>query len=204
MPEDNGTEKWIKKAFELKEKGLTTPEIAQELNLSAGTVDWLITRSVEKATPPPADVKIGWRSVGVRGRRISLLSEVLVDIVVEELEKMGEEVDAVCGVAINGIPFATCLSESLDCDLVLVRPLLGDKHAKSVLSSNFSGVSGKKLVVVDDVIGSGNTMRQVLATLREAGGTPLLCVVVVNKTGNDSIQGVPLRALIRARTVSGQ
>jgi orotate phosphoribosyltransferase len=63
-------------------------------------------------------------------------------------------------------------------------------------------VAGKKVVVVDDVIGSGNTMRQVLATLREAGATPLLVVVVVNKTSNDNIQGVPLRALIRARSVS--
>jgi len=202
MPDDVGTDKWIKKALELKEKGLTHLEIAQELNLSVATVDWLITRSFEKETPPPADVKIGWRSVGVRGRRISLLSEILVDLVVEELEKMGEEIDAVCGVAINGIPFATCLSESLDCDLVIVRPLVGDKQTKSVLSSNFAGVAGKKVVVVDDVIGSGNTMRQVLATLREAGATPLLAVVVVNKTSNDNIQGVPLRALIRARTVS--
>jgi orotate phosphoribosyltransferase len=203
MPEEIGTEKWIKKALELKEKGLTPPEIAQELNLSVGTVDWLITRSFEKKTPPPADVKIGWRSVGVRGRRISLISEVLVDIVVEELERIGEELDAVCGVAINGIPFATCLSESLDCDLVLVRPLIGDKATKSVLSSNFAGVTGKKVVVVDDVIGSGNTMRQVLATLKEAGATPILVVVVVNKTGHDDIQGVPLRALIRARAMSG-
>jgi orotate phosphoribosyltransferase len=202
MPEEVGTEKWIKKALELKEKGLTPPEIAQELNLSVGTVDWLITRSFEKKTPPPADVKIGWRSIGVRGRRISLISEVLVDIVVEELEKMGEEIDAVCGVAINGIPFATCLSESLDCDLVLVRPLIGDKATKSVLSSNFAGVTGKKVVIVDDVIGTGNTMRQVLATLKEAGATPVLVVVVVNKTGHDDIQGVPLRALIRARAMS--
>ncbi len=202
MPEEVGTEKWIKKALELKEKGLSPPEIAQELNLSVGTVDWLITRSFEKKTPPPADVKIGWRSIGVRGRRISLVSEVLVDIVVEELEKMGEELDAVCGVAINGIPFATCLSESLDCDLVLVRPLIGDKATKSVLSSNFAGVTGKKVVIVDDVIGTGNTMRQVLATLKEAGATPILVVVVVNKTGHDEIQGVPLRALIRARAMS--
>ena len=201
MPEDDESNRWVKKAIELKEKGLTIPEIAQELNLSVATVDWLVTRSFEKETPPPADLKIGWRSIGVRGRRISMISEVIVDIVVEELEKMSEELDAVCGVAINGIPFATCLSESLDCDLVVVRPHLGEKRTESVLSSNFAGVAGKKVVVVDDVIGTGSTMKQVLSLLREHGATPILAVVVVNKTSWDSIDGVPLRALVRARAV---
>ena len=54
---------------------------------------------------------------------------------------------------------------------------------------------------VDDVIGSGTTMSQVLSLLREAGANPILVVVVINKTSRDSIEGVPLRALVRARTV---
>ncbi len=201
MPDDNGTDKWLSNAMELKAKGLTVAEIAQELNVSVATVDWLVTRQLEKETPPPADVKIGWRSIGVRGRRINLISEVLVDIVIEEMEKMDQEMDAVCGVAINGIPFATSLSSSLDTDLVVVRPHIGDHQDVGILSSNFASVAGKKVVVVDDVIGTGTTMTQVLGLLREAGANPILAVVVVNKTSRDSIDGVPLRALVRARTV---
>ncbi len=201
MPDDNGTDKWLSNAMELKAKGLTVAEIAQELNVSVATVDWLVTRQLEKETPPPADVKIGWRSIGVRGRRINLISEVLVDIVIEEMEKMEQELDAVCGVAINGIPFATSLSSSLDTDLVVVRPHIGDHQDVGILSSNFASVAGKKVVVVDDVIGTGTTMTQVLGLLREAGANPILAVVVVNKTSRDSIDGVPLRALVRARTV---
>ncbi len=201
MPDDNGTDKWLSNAMELKAKGLTVAEIAQELNVSVATVDWLVTRQLEKETPPPADVKIGWRSIGVRGRRINLISEVLVDIVIEEMEKMDQEMDAVCGVAINGIPFATSMSSSLDTDLVVVRPHIGDHQDVGILSSNFASVAGKKVVVVDDVIGTGTTMTQVLGLLREAGANPILAVVVVNKTSRDSIDGVPLRALVRARTV---
>ena len=201
MPEDNGTETWLSKAQELKAKGLTIAEIAQELNVSVATVDWLVTRQLEKETPPPADIKVGWRSIGVRGRRINLISEVLVDVTIEEMEKMDSEVDAVCGVAINGIPFATCLSSSLDTDLVIVRPHVGDRQNVGILSSNFASVAGKRVVVVDDVIGTGNTMTQVLGLLREAGANPILAVVVINKTSRDSIEGVPLRALVRARTV---
>jgi orotate phosphoribosyltransferase len=144
---------------------------------------------------------VGWRSVGVRGRRINLISEVLVDVIIEEMEKMDQEVEAVCGIAINGIPFATCISSSLDCDLVIVRPHIGDRRDTSILSSNFASVAGKKVVVVDDVIGTGSTMTQVLSLLREAGANPILAAVIINKTSKDSIEGVPLRALMRARTV---
>lgn len=201
MPDDNGTQTWLNKAQELKAKGLTIAEIAQELNVSVATVDWLVTRQLEKETPPPADIKVGWRSIGVRGRRINLISEVLVDVIIEEMEKMEQEVDAVCGVAINGIPFATCLSSSLDTDMVIVRPHVGDHQNVGILSSNFASVAGKRVVVVDDVIGTGNTMTQVIGLLREAGANPILAVVVINKTSRDSIEGVPLRALVRARTV---
>lgn len=201
MPDDNGTQTWLSKAQELKAKGLTIAEIAQELNVSVATVDWLVTRQLEKETPPPADIKVGWRSIGVRGRRINLISEVLVDVIIEEMEKMEQEVDAVCGVAINGIPFAACLSSSLDTDMVIVRPHVGDRQNVGILSSNFASVAGKRVVVVDDVIGTGNTMTQVIGLLREAGANPILAVVVINKTSRDSIEGVPLRALVRARTV---
>jgi orotate phosphoribosyltransferase len=201
MPDDNGTDKWLSMAMDLQTKGLTVQEIAQELNVSAATVEWLVTQKLEVEAPPPADVKIGWRSIGVRGRRINLISEVIVDVVIEEMEKMDQELDAVCGVAINGIPFATLLSSSLDCDLVIVRPHVGDRQDIGLLSSNFASVAGKKVVVVDDVVGTGSTMIQVLGLLREAGANPILAVVVINKTSKDTIEGVPLRALVRARTV---
>ena len=201
MPDDDGTDKWLKSAMDLKAKGLTVTEIAQELNVSVATVEWLVTRQLEKETPPPADVKIGWRSIGVRGRRIGLISEIMVDVIIEEMEKMDTEMDAVCGVAINGIPFASAISTNLDTDLVIVRPHVGDRQDIGILSSNFASVAGKKVVVVDDVIGTGTTMSQVLGLLREAGANPILSVVAINKTSRDSIEGVPLRALVRARTV---
>jgi len=201
MPDVNGTDRWLKNAMELKAKGLTVAEIAQELNVSVATVEWLVTRQLERETPPPADVKVGWRSVGVRGRRINMISEVMVDIIIEEMEKSDQEMDAVCGVAINGIPFATSISGSLDTDLVIVRPHVGENQKVGILSSNFASVAGKKVVIVDDVIGTGATMTQTIGLLKEAGANPILAVVVINKTSRDSIDGVPLRALIRARTV---
>jgi orotate phosphoribosyltransferase-like protein len=44
-------------------------------------------------------------------------------------------------------------------------------------------------------------MSYAIASIKEAGGTPLLCVVIVNKTAEDAVGGVPLRGLIRARAL---
>src|SRR2546426_585485 len=69
-------------------------------------------------------------------------------------------------------------------------------------SSNYASPEGKKVVIVDDVLSTGDTVKGAINDIQEAGGTPVLTCVVVNKTGQDDIQGVPLRALIRARAIA--
>ena len=59
------------RAVELREKGLSTREICQELHLGQTTVEWLLAKQAsEPEDQPPADVKAGWRSIGVSGLRI--------------------------------------------------------------------------------------------------------------------------------------
>ncbi len=190
-----------KKALEYKEKGLSEKEIADELHLSTETVTWLITRGV-KGGQPPKDVKIGWRSLGVFGNRIGFVAAAMTDIVLEELEKRSLEADAVLGIAINGIPLATVISEELGKELVIYRPSQ-ERHGKGgAFSSNYASVEGKKVVLVDDVVSTGDTLKQAISDVHEAGGTPILSVVLVNKTGHDDLDGTPLRALIRARAIA--
>lgn len=190
-----------KKALDYKEKGLSEKEIADELHLSTETVTWLLTRGV-KGGQPPKDVKIGWRSLGVYGNRIGFVAAAMTDIILEELEKRSLEADAVVGIAINGIPLATVISEELGKELVIYRPSQ-ERHGKGgAFSSNYASVEGKKVVLVDDVVSTGETLKQALADVHSAGGTPVLSVVLVNKTGNDDFDGTPLRALIRARAIA--
>lgn len=185
----------------LRKKGLSVREIADELHLSVDTVNYLIEYGAEGL--PPSDVKIGWRSVGVTGMRIGLMAELLADIVLEELRKRDTEADVVLGISINGVPFATMLSEYLGLDLGVYRP-----HAESesggALSSNYASVgSGKKVVIVDDVLSTGATVKGSIADIKEMGGEPVLAVVIVNKSSLNEVDGVPLRALIRARSIGG-
>src|SRR2546427_9787718 len=93
----------VKRAIQLKEKGLSDKEIGDELHLSPETVTWLLSRGVGGGAPPK-DVKIGWRAIGVFGNRIGFLAAAITDIILEASEKSGAEPCTSLGVAINGIP----------------------------------------------------------------------------------------------------
>ncbi len=195
-------EEWAKKAQALKAKGLTDMEIAEELHLSPETIEWLLTKR-ETEEKPPADVKIGWRSVGVMGGRIELLSALMVDVVEEEMKKRNIDVEIVVGLAMNGIPLATMISAMMEKELTIYRPIKKGNGQSGNFMSNYASVEGKTALLVDDVIGTGRTMTSAIKSLREAGGRPGLVMVIVNKTPYNEIEGVPLRALIRARAVAG-
>lgn len=189
-----------KKALEYKEKGLSEREIADELHLSPETVTWLLTRGI-KGGEPPKDVKIGWRSLGVYGNRIGFVAAAMADIALEEMEKRQVEADAILGVAINGIPLAALISEELGKELIIYRPSQ-ERHGKGgAFSSNYASPQGKKVVIVDDVVSTGDTVKAAISDVHEQGGTAVLAIVLVNKTAHDELAGVPLRALIRARSI---
>jgi HTH-type transcriptional regulator, activator of D-glucose/D-fructose catabolism len=189
-----------KRALEYKEKGLSEKEIADELHLSPETVTWLLTRGI-KGGEPPKDVKIGWRSLGVYGNRIGFVAAAMSDIALEEMEKRQIDADAIMGVAINGIPLATLISEELGKELVIYRPSQ-ERHGKGgAFSSNYASPQGKKLLIVDDVVSTGDTIKGAISDIHDTGGTAILVVVLVNKTVQDELAGVPLRALIRARSI---
>ncbi len=188
-------EELARRAMELREKGFDSKEIATELHLSTNTVEWLLTRGIEEENAP-RDVKIGWRSIGIYPYRISKISEIMTDIIVEEMQKREFDVDSIVGVLINGIPYATFIAEELGVELIVYRP--HPQREEGAFSSNYAHIEGKKVVIVDDVLSTGETIKKAVEDIRNAGGDPQLIMVMVNKTRRDELEGVPLRALIRA------
>lgn len=197
-----GIEKLVNKVKSLKEKDQTDREIAAELHLSIETVNWLLTRDIQKEHPP-ADVKIGWRSIGVFPSRARHIAEIMVDMIYEEIEKSEDElsIDSIVGITNNGSYLATLVAESLDSEYILFRPDAKELSV-GIFGSNYAGVEGKNVVIVDDVLSTGSTMKHAIDDVKKEGGTPILCLVLVNKQGQNSINGVPLRSLIRARAVT--
>ncbi len=182
----------IKKALKYKESGLTEHEIADELNVSKETAVWLLSKRKEKK--PTGDVKIGWRSIGVYPSRVGFISDALCDIILEECE----EVDTIVGIALNGIPYATFIADKLGLEMAVFRP----HHQKSgAFSSNYADVNGKNVVFIDDVVGTGDTFTSAIKATKAEKGKPVLCLSILNKRAQNSINDVPLRALIRARVI---
>tara|TARA_Y100000588_G_scaffold83657_1_gene88245 strand:+ start:521 stop:1096 length:576 start_codon:yes stop_codon:yes gene_type:complete len=177
------------KVAQMTEQGLNTQQIADELSISQRTVMWLNSGASE--TEQPADVRIGWRTIGARPNRINAIGAIMADIVLEELD----EVDTIVGISLNGILFANSIADQLNVDVAIFRSVSeeGDGH----LSNKYGNVAGRKVVVVDDVLSSGETMRKTIKTLQEAGAEVVLSIVLVNKTEDNAISSVPLRGLIR-------
>ena len=189
------------RAKELKEEGQSNREISQEMHLAQATVDWLLAKQASEnfdETLPP-DVKVGWRTIGVSGSRIQAIAEIMADVILEEQDNLGFELDMVAGVTNNGVPLATMVSNLLSVDFGMIRP--SREGTRINYASNYAGLKGKNIVLIDDVVSSGSTSEEVIKFVKAREGVPVLAMVLINKKADNKIDDVPLRALIRARPV---
>lgn len=194
----------IQKAQELRKHGFTTGEIADELNVSMDTARWLTLQKPHDEKPEaPVDFAINWQSLGGNSTRLRYVSGALSDMALSH-----GEADVIVGIAVSGIPFATMMADFLE-DMSGVETSLAvfhpNKHRKQndigdgegAISENFGSVEGKKVVIVDDVITSGNTVTEVLETVKDHGGEPIAVTVLIDKAGLSEIDGVPVESLIK-------
>ena len=81
-------------ASNLMKEGLNTQQIADELSLSQDTITWLLSGTGDSERP--SDVRIGWRTLGVRPQRIAAVGSIMADVADEELGY--ENIDTVVGI----------------------------------------------------------------------------------------------------------
>lgn len=190
----------IRKAKELKEKGFTTGEIADELNVSRATALWLITQDMEKEAPK--DIYVDWSSIGSNPKVLKNISLAMAEIVKKEIS----DIEVVAGIAVSGLPLATIIAEELNVDLAVIRPRKHlwepDKKPKSgFILSNFAKVAGKKVLIVDDIATTGTTIREAIELLESMRAKPIGAIVVIDKKGLHQVKGIPVRSLIRVSIV---
>lgn len=195
-------DKLLEKACELKGKGLTDREIAEELNVQMDTVVWLLLHEKErKGIPIPLDYSVNWSNVGSSTRRLSLIGWALADLAKESLNHAEfEDFDVVVGVELSGCPLGLIVADDLGKPFAAARFPRTEKQASQavtgIITSSFSQVEGRKVLLVTDVISTGAILRDVIRSLKESDAKPVGMVAFVDKRGGGEIDGVRVKSLV--------
>jgi len=155
----------------------------------------------------PRDFCINWAAIGSNTRRLTLISWALADLIRDTIERGEfEEAEVIAGVEASGIPIGFVIAEELELPFTIVRtrPHMQKKTAvtslqtmPSGISATFADVANRKVILVDDVASTGETLSAAIRMLREAKAKPVGIVVLIDKQARQNIGGVPLKALIR-------
>jgi orotate phosphoribosyltransferase len=195
----------LKRTLDLKSKGLSTYEIADELKVQPDTVVWLLLKSKERAAkPPPHDVFVDWSTLGAHGKRMAAVASALADLIRESV-RAGEfsEPDVIVAVEGSGMVLSVAIAKELDKPFAAVRTQrVAHRKLPGLVNPSFQKVAGKKVLIADAVLRAGETHRAAIQTLRKAKAKPVGVLVFVNKSGKAKIDGVPLKSLIQILPVA--
>ncbi len=190
----------ISRAKMLLGEGHSPGQIADELSLSMETVTWLLTQA--KGAAAPKDVHIDWTAVSSNATLLEETASMLLGRFFQEqadADAQSPVADTIVGIAISGIPLATLIAVQEAVELAIYHPVKQNANDRPTgsISANFAPVSGRRCLIVDDTITSGNTMREVVKYLKKHNATPVAICVIFDKRGIRDIEGVPVYSLFR-------
>lgn len=193
-------EELMAKARDLRTDGHSVGQIADELSLSTDTITWMLTQGKSGASAPK-DVHIDWTVVSSDSGLLSGISSMLMENFENQCEE-DQEVDAVIGVSVSGVPLATLMAAEHGLNLAIYHP---SKHnpegSTGSISGNFSKVAGKQCIIVDDCITTGNTLSEIVTYLRRHKAQPVGICVIFDKRGVREIEGVPVYPLFSIKRI---
>ncbi|MBO3755396.1 MAG: hypothetical protein FGF53_11080, partial [Candidatus Brockarchaeota archaeon] len=132
-------EELVKKAQELKLRGLSTYQIADELKVHPDTVVCLLLRGKERVRKlVPYDVFVDWSPIGSNIRRLSLAGQALADLVRDSIGK-GEfdEPEVVVSVEGSGMALGVIVAEHLSKPFAAVKPQRIEKKLTGAIDTSF-------------------------------------------------------------------
>jgi len=123
-------------------------------------------------------------------------SEELCAALAEKYKDAG--VELVIGPAIGAIQMSYEVSRHL-----VVKNIFAEREdGKMTLRRSFEITEGQRVLVVEDVVTTGGSVREVIDIVREHGGEVVGVGVVVDRTGGKIDFGVPLESVISLDVVS--
>lgn len=103
-----------------------------------------------------------------------------------------ERVDVVIGPAMGAVQMAYEVSRALRCENFFTER----ENGAMALRRGFAVEPGMRVLVVEDVITTGGSVREVLDIVRQAGGDVVGVGSIVDRTGGQIDFGVPFHAVI--------
>ena len=123
-------------------------------------------------------------------RYAAQLGEVLAD----ELRKLTPEpVGLVASPALGGVIIGHEVARALRARFIFTER---DEHQKMTLRRGFTVTPGEPALVVEDVVTTGGSTRDVVEALRAAGARPLAAGSIMDRSGGHADVGVPRVALV--------
>jgi orotate phosphoribosyltransferase len=102
-------------------------------------------------------------------------------------------VDIVIGPAMGAVQMAYEVSRALGCENFFTER---SEDGKMALRRGFAVESGKKVLVVEDVVTTGGSVREVIDIVRAAGGEVVGVGSIVDRTGGKIDFGVPFQSVV--------
>ena len=124
------------------------------------------------------------------GARAERLARALADKLPADLR---ESIDAVVSPAMGGVIIGHEMGRALGKPAMFVERPEGIFH----LRRGFSLQSGTKVLMVEDVVTTGLSSKEAIASIEEAGGKVIAAASLVDRSGGNVDLGVPFFPLIR-------
>ena len=101
--------------------------------------------------------------------------------------------DGVISPAIGGIVIGQEVARLLG-----VRAIFAEREdGKMTLRRAFSVKDGERFLVVEDVVTTGKSTKEVMELLKSKGGIPFLAACIVNRSSEENYLDIPLVSLVR-------
>ena len=108
-----------------------------------------------------------------------------------------EGIDLVAGPTTGGIILAYEVGRQLG-----VRGIFAEGDGRRIFKRGFHIEPGERVLVVDDILTTGGSVREALSAVREAGGQPVGVAVLVDRTGGGADFGLPFHACLTLEIAS--
>lgn len=106
---------------------------------------------------------------------------------------MGSGIEVVIGPAMGAVQMAYEVSRPLKCENFFTER---DETGKMALRRGFEVLPGQKVLVVEDVVTTGGSVREVMDIVEKAGGITVGVGSIVDRTGGKIDFGVPFYSVI--------